>query len=105
MPDIVFIVRFFQAVCALCWLFPFLICWRSVYRVLFNVRRDGDILSSLLWFMAASQLGFVARWFLWGAVIPLMRRDEVVMWCGMYALSATVAVGVTAVVGSVRRFS
>jgi hypothetical protein len=73
----------------ICWLVPFCLFLPAVIRVW---RRDKasaiDVILSPVAFVAANQIGYVARWLIYPHAISTMTNRELIMWSGLYTLSS-----------------
>jgi hypothetical protein len=87
-------IAVFQFVSALLWTIPLVLFAPAVCRVWRQPRRGPsrpdplDVLVSPIAFIAALQIGFVARWVLFPGALADMGRGEIVVWAGLYTLSA-----------------
>lgn len=92
------LVRILQVISGCAWLVPFVLLTPAVARI-WTAPRNGpgrpdplDVLMSPLAFVAALQISFVVRWFIFPGAIQRMGQAELIVWSGLYMLSSVAAV-------------
>lgn len=81
-------IQLLQILSGLCWLLPFAVHVPAVMRLVGKRARNGDPVKAAFWFTAALQVGFVSRWLLFPGAVTVMSREEIIVWAGLYVLSA-----------------
>lgn len=87
------IVPFFQVACGVLWLTPLILFAPAVARVWRGTGDPIDVILSPLAFLSADQSGFSIRWVLFPHAIKVMPPGEILLWTGLYTLSALCALG------------
>jgi hypothetical protein len=71
-----------------CWIAPLTLFLPSVYRIWRGSADALDVMLSPVAFVAANQIGYVARWVLFPHAMTTMQSRELIMWSGLYTLSS-----------------
>lgn len=77
-----------QALSATCWSLPIVLFSGSFARVVRGQGTTTDAFRTVHCFIAATQIGFVLRWYLYPHAVPLMRGDELSLWIVLYLTSS-----------------
>lgn len=96
-------IQTLQALVGLLWTIPLAMFAPSVVRI-WRGRADAiDVILSPVAFFALNQVGFTARWLLFPQAVSIMRPDEMVVWAGLYTMSALCVVGLVGAYFAARR--
>ena len=87
------IFRTFQMISAAAWLWCLFRTAPAMVRVMRRHSIGDDSVRMILWFIAADQIGFCLRWFVFPRALDVMAPDELAWWSGLYALSIICATG------------
>lgn len=85
------IILFLQIASGGAWAIVLVYFAPSIARLWRQTHTDGDLQVSVYPLMAATQIGFAVRWFLFPGVVRLMQWQELVFWSGLYVASIVLA--------------
>jgi hypothetical protein len=100
MPDA---LPFLQIITAVMWLVP---VWLTLPAILRTLRGKGsaqDATWGPLFVNGLVQIGFTARWIIWGHALTFMTESEISAWSALYASSCMVAIYASIVFRAVAR--
>ncbi len=103
MGECVSVIQTFQALAGLLWIIPLLLFAPSVIRIWRNRADALDVVLSPVAFLALNQIGFTVRWLLFPRAVSVMRSDEIMVWAGLYTMSALCVVGLVGAYSAARR--
>lgn len=82
------IVQTLQATSGAVWAVGLCVNSPALWRVWRGQARRTDPYFAIVWFVALSQIGFIARWFIWPDQIPEMGGVELQFWAACYTCNA-----------------
>ncbi len=83
----------FQLLAGFMWLFPMALFTPAVARIWRSAADAIDVVVSPFAFVAAVQVGFTIRWLIFPTATRQMGSNELIVWAGLYTLSALTALG------------
>jgi hypothetical protein len=92
-----------QVATAALWLVPVLLTASAVLRTIHGTGSKQDAMWGPTFINGLVQIGFTARWMLWGHTLSYMSESEISAWSALYASSCMVAVYASLVVHAASR--